>query len=178
MEEQATIMLLLTYAAIAALVWFWLGTSPKWATSNIVTTPLLPEGWTGVLGAVPYALWFLVIIETVALAPEEAEEPQKSIPIGMTLGQLTLIVLVILTVLSTAAAYPDFSAAGSGGSLFPLSFVFNIANTVEPEPDINAPETSGCSSSHVFTSARKTYFSNTGRSRSFTSVPHSNSCAA
>jgi ethanolamine permease len=124
-KEQATIMLLLTYAAIVALVWFWLGTSPKWATSNIVTTPLLPEGWTGVLGAVPYALWFLVIIETVALAPEEAEEPQKSIPVGMTLGQLTLIVLVILTVLSTAAAYPDFSADGSGGSLFPLSFVFN-----------------------------------------------------
>jgi ethanolamine permease len=124
-KEQATIMLLLTYAAIVALVWFWLGTSPKWASSNIVTHPLLPEGWTGVLGAVPYALWFLVIIETVALAPEECEEPQKSIPVGMTLGQLTLIALVILTVLSTAAAYPDFSVDGSGGSLFPLSFVFN-----------------------------------------------------
>lgn len=124
-KEQATIMLLLTYAAIVALVWFWLGTSPKWAASNIVTTPLLPEGWTGVLGAVPYALWFLVIIETVALAPEEAEEPQRSIPVGMTLGQLTLIVLVILTVLSTAAAYADFGAGGSGGSTFPLSFVFN-----------------------------------------------------
>lgn len=124
-KEQATIMLWLTYAAIIALVWFWLGTSPDWASSNIVTEPLLPESWTGVLGAVPFALWFLVIIETVALAPEEAEDPQRSIPIGMTLGQLTLIVLVILTVLTTTAAYADFGADGTGGSLFPLSFVFD-----------------------------------------------------
>jgi ethanolamine permease len=124
-KEQATIMLWLTYAAIVALVWFWLGTSPKWATSNIVTHPLLPQSWTGVLGAVPYALWFLVIIETVALAPEETEEPHRSIPVGMTLGQLTLIVLVIFTVVSTAAAYGDFGTNGSGGSAFPLSFVFN-----------------------------------------------------
>jgi len=124
-KEQATIMLWLTYAAIVALVWFWLGTAPGWATSNIVTKPLLPEGWIGVLGAVPFALWFLVIIETVALAPEEVEEPRRSIPVGMTLGQLTLIVLVVFTVLTTAAAFSNFGEDGSGGSLFPLSFVFN-----------------------------------------------------
>lgn len=122
-KEQAVIMLWLTYAAIAALVWFWLGTSPDWATSNIATTPLLPDGYRGLLGAVPFALWFLVIIETVALAPEEAEEPHHTIPIGMTLGQLTLIVLLIVTALTTTAAFADFNATGA--SLFPLSFVFD-----------------------------------------------------
>lgn len=121
-KEQAVIMLWLTYAAIAALVWFWLGTIPDWASSNIITKPLLPESFRGLLGAVPFALWFLVIIETVALAPEEAEEPQHTIPVGMTLGQLTLIVLLIATALTTAAAFSDYVA--TGGVAFPLSFVF------------------------------------------------------
>lgn len=124
-KEQAIIMLWLTYAAIAALVWFWLASEPGWASSNIVTQPLLPQGWKGVLGAVPFALWFLVIIETVALAPEEAEEPQRTIPIGMTLGQLTLIVLTILTTITTAAAFANVGSTGTGGSSFPLSFVMN-----------------------------------------------------
>src|SRR5947208_1057613 len=44
------------------------------------------------------------------------------------------------------------------------------AKTVEPEPDINAALTSACFSSHVFNCARKTNFSKTGRSRSFTKL--------
>jgi ethanolamine permease len=122
-REQAVIMLWLTYAAIAGLVWFWLGSIPGWETSNVLTKPLLPEGFRGLLGAVPFALWFLVIIETVALAPEEAEEPHHTIPVGMTLGQLTLIVLVIGTAFTVTAAYGNYEE--TGGVLFPLSFVFN-----------------------------------------------------
>src|SRR5205823_3057134 len=45
----------------------------------------------------PYALWWLVIIETVALAAEEAHEPHRTIPRGLVWAQLTLIVLVVLT---------------------------------------------------------------------------------
>lgn len=122
-KEQAVIMLWLTYAAIGALIWFWIGTTPAWTTSSLVTKPLLPLGFRGLLGAVPFALWFLVIIETVALAPEEAEEPHHTIPVGMTLGQLTLIVLLVGTTLTTAAAFADYVA--TGGVAFPLSFVFN-----------------------------------------------------
>jgi acetyl esterase/lipase len=36
-----------------------------------------------VLDAVPYCLWWLVIIETVALAAEEAHEPHRTIPRGL-----------------------------------------------------------------------------------------------
>src|SRR5205814_2525910 len=50
------------------------------------------------------------------------------------------------------------------------------AKIVEPDPDINAAPTSGCSSSHVFTWARKTNFSKTGRSRSFIKVMPPNFC--
>src|SRR5207248_1889247 len=50
------------------------------------------------------------------------------------------------------------------------------AKIVEPDPDINAAPTSGCLSTHDFTCARKTNFSKTGCSRSFTKVMSPNFC--
>jgi len=120
-KQQAVIMLWLTYAAIAALVWFWLGTAPGVSLDRVFTRPLLPSGWSGVLGAVPYALWWLVIIETVALASEEAHEPQVSIPRGLVLAQITLVVLVLLTWFFAAAAAPY---AETGAVDYPLPLVF------------------------------------------------------
>src|SRR5436190_4604136 len=120
-KQQAVIMLWLTYAAIAALVWFWLGAAPGVSLERVFTKPLLPSGWSGVLGAVPYALWWLVIIETVALASEEAHEPHISIPRGLVLAQITLVVLVLLTWFFAAAAAPY---AETGAVDYPLPLVF------------------------------------------------------
>jgi amino acid transporter len=100
------IMLWLTYAAIAALVCFWIAALPGVSLSRVFTTPLLPSGWSGAMGAVPYALWWLVIIETVALASEEAHSPHVSIPRGMVLAQITLVVLVMFTWFFASAAAP------------------------------------------------------------------------
>ena len=120
-KQQAVIMLWLTYAAIGALVWFWIGTAPGVSLDRVLTKPLLPSGWPGVLGAVPYALWWLVIIETVALASEEAHEPHVSIPRGLVLAQITLVVLVLLTWFSASAAAPY---AETGAVDYPLPLVF------------------------------------------------------
>ena len=120
-KQQAVIMLWLTYAAIGALVWFWLGTAPGVSLDRVFTTPLLPFGWSGALGAIPYALWWLVIIETVALASEEAHEPQVSIPRGLVLAQITLVVLVLLTWFFASAAAPF---AETGAVDYPLPLVF------------------------------------------------------
>jgi ethanolamine permease len=120
-KQQAVIMLWLTYAAIAALVWFWLGAAPGVSLGRVFTKPLLPSGWSGVLGAVPYALWWLVIIETVALAAEEAHEPHVSIPRGLVLAQITLVALVLLTWWFASAAAPY---AETGAVDYPLPLVF------------------------------------------------------
>ena len=120
-KQQAVIMLWLTYAAIAALVWFWLGAAPGVSLGRVFTRPLLPSGWSGVLGAVPYALWWLVIIETVALAAEEAHEPHVSIPRGLVLAQITLVALVLLTWWFASAAAPY---AETGAVDYPLPLVF------------------------------------------------------
>jgi ethanolamine permease len=106
-KEQSWAMMVMTYGALAGLVIFWIAAATAfdwrlaWPPGN-----LLPAGgeWKAVLGAVPWALWWLVMIETVALSAEEAHEPHRTIPRGLTWAQLTLIVVVVLTWLFACGA--------------------------------------------------------------------------
>jgi ethanolamine permease len=105
-KEQSRAMTLMTWAALAGLVLFWIVAATHfswervWPRQNL----LAGKGWKSVLDAVPYALWWLVMIETVALAAEEAHEPHRTIPRGLTWAQLTLIAVVLLTWLFACAA--------------------------------------------------------------------------
>jgi ethanolamine permease len=124
-KEQAKIMEWMTYGAIIALVWFWIACIPGVKVERILTKPLLTNGWSGVLQAIPFAIWWLVIIESVALAAEEAHEPHHSIPRGLTYAQITLIVLVVLTWFFAAAAGDDFQKTGHKDLAFPLPLVYS-----------------------------------------------------
>ncbi|MFL5244586.1 MAG: amino acid permease [Gemmataceae bacterium] len=121
---QAHLMEWMTYGAIGALVWFWIACIPGVRLERILTQPLLTDGWIGVLKAIPFAIWWLVMIETVALAPEEAREPHKTIPRGLTLAQITLVVLVLLTWFFTAGAGKDYMKTGADDMSYPLPFVY------------------------------------------------------
>ena len=105
-KEQSRAMVLMTYGAIAGLILFWAvaATNFSWERAWPRGNLLNGKGWSAVLGAVPYALWWLVMIETVALAAEEAHEPHRTIPRGLTWAQLTLIGVVILTWLFACGA--------------------------------------------------------------------------
>ena len=105
-KEQSLAMVIMTYGAILGLVVFWCLAATNFSWDRVWTSPLLPteKGWRTVLDAIPYCLWWLVIIETVALAAEEAHEPHRTIPRGLVWGQLTLIVLVVLTWLFACGA--------------------------------------------------------------------------
>lgn len=124
-KEQSTAMVWMTYGAILGLVLFWCLAATSFRWDRIWTNPLLPaaKGWRAVLDAVPYALWWLVMIETVALAAEEAHEPHRTIPRGLVWGQLTLIVLVVLTWLFACGAVDDTQALGESTVSYPLAKV-------------------------------------------------------
>src|SRR5204862_3186005 len=104
--EQSLALVLMTYGAINGLVLFWALAATHFSWPRAWPDPALPKdkGWKAVLEAVPYALWWLVMIETVALAAEEAHEPHRTIPRGLVWAQLTLIVLVVLTWLFACGA--------------------------------------------------------------------------
>src|SRR5437870_2102516 len=123
-KRQAQLMEWMTYGAIVALVWFWIACIPAVKLERIFTTPLLTDGWGGVLKAIPFAIWWLVMIETVALAPEETREPHRTIPRGLTYAQITLVGLVLLTWFFVCAAGADYKATGSDDMSYPLPFVY------------------------------------------------------
>jgi ethanolamine permease len=98
-KEQSWVMVIMTYGALLGLIIFWIAAATNFSWERVWPRHdlLYGKGWKAVLDAVPYALWWLVMIETVALAAEEAHEPYRTIPRGLTWAQLTLIVLVVLT---------------------------------------------------------------------------------
>ena len=121
---QARVMEWMTYGAMVALVWFWVACIPGIRIERLLTDPVLPGGWKGVLLAIPYAIWWLVIIESVALAAEEASEPHVAIPRGLAYAQITLIVLVVVTWFVVSTAGDDYRKTGDPALAFPLPFVY------------------------------------------------------
>ena len=58
----------------------------------------LPMGWSGVLAALPFAVWLYLAIEETPLASEESVDPVRDMPRGILLALVTLIVTAFLIV--------------------------------------------------------------------------------
>ena len=62
-----------------------------WSGQDVFTTAAIP----GMFAAIPFAIWFFLAIEGVAMAAEEAKDPRCSIPIAYITGIITLVLLAI-----------------------------------------------------------------------------------
>jgi ethanolamine permease len=128
-KEQSWAMLVMTWGAIIGLGVFCVaaGTNFSWERVWPRQDLLHGKGWKAVLDAVPYALWWLVMIETVALASEEAHEPHRTVPRGLVWAQLTLIALVVLTCVFACAALDSQQIAVKDGQdiSYPLAEVIH-----------------------------------------------------
>lgn len=100
-QIAATFELVVTLIAIFELLVFMGVVSPGFSVANFVK-----GGWAGqdsfsaaaipgMFAAIPFAIWFFLAIEGVAMAAEEARDPKRSIPIAYIAGILTLLVLAI-----------------------------------------------------------------------------------
>ena len=104
----ATFELIVTALASVELGIFFFLTTPHIETSRIVTTPLLPNGWLGVFTALPFAIWFYLALEGVAMSAEEVVDPKRDIPKGYIAGIATLVVLALGTlVCATGILTPE-----------------------------------------------------------------------
>lgn len=97
----ATFELVVTLLAIFELLVFMGVVAPGFSLANFVK-----DGWAGedsfsmgsiagIFAAIPFAIWFFLAIEGVAMAAEEAKNPKRSIPVAYTGGILTLVALAI-----------------------------------------------------------------------------------
>jgi ethanolamine permease len=97
----ATFELFVVVLAIFELLVFMGVVAPGFSISNFVA-----NGWagetefsagaiTGIVAAIPFAIWFFLAIEGVAMAAEEAKDPRRTIPRAYIAGILTLVVLAM-----------------------------------------------------------------------------------
>lgn len=97
----ASFEFIVTVLAIIELLVFMAVVAPGFKLSNF-----LAGGWAGhdhfsaitvagMFAAVPFAIWFFLAIEGVAMAAEEVKRPSRSIPIAYNGGIVTLLVLAV-----------------------------------------------------------------------------------
>lgn len=97
----ATFELCVTLLAIFELLVFMGVVAPGFSLANFTK-----GGWAGadsfslasipgIFAAIPFAIWFFLAIEGVAMAAEEVRNPKRSIPIAYTGGIITLVVLAV-----------------------------------------------------------------------------------
>ena len=55
----------------------------------------MPFGVQGIFAALPFAVWFYLGIEGVAMVAEEVKDPQRNIPKGYIPGIITLVLLAL-----------------------------------------------------------------------------------
>ena len=147
-ELSFKISVIVTVLALAVLVVFWISALPyadfsRWAL-NIAAGPdgqpielpqgggsFLPFGWSGVLAALPFAVWLFLAIEELPLAAEESVDPRNDMPKGLIFGMFTLIVSALMIMLlnasiGSAAAGKLHGAYSLGTSSEPLLDGFRV----------------------------------------------------
>jgi len=93
-KESATFSVFITILAVAELMLFMGVIGPHFKMANYVSNPM-PFGWTGIFAALPYAVWFYLAIEGVAMVAEEVKDPERNIPKGYISGLATLTFLAL-----------------------------------------------------------------------------------
>ncbi|HQS07488.1 MAG: amino acid ABC transporter permease [Rhizobiales bacterium 24-66-13] len=134
-ELSFKVTLVVTLAALACLVAFWVSAIPvmdfsRWALNMGVGPdgtavelpngggPFLPFGIGGALAAMPFAVWLFLAIEQLPLAAEESVDPKTDMPKGIIAGMATLIVSAFMILwLNSSVANGAF---GLSTSLEPL----------------------------------------------------------
>ena len=115
----ATFELAVTLLAVAELLVFMGVVAPGFSWTRFAdggwagTSTFHIGAFGGMVAAVPFAIWFLLAIEGVAMAAEEAREPRRTIPIAYITGILTL----------TALAFGVMILAGGAGDWRALATV-------------------------------------------------------
>lgn len=93
-KESATFSVFITILAVVELMLYLGIVSPHFEMDNYLTNPM-PFGWAGVFAALPFAVWFYLAIEGVAMVAEEVENPKRNIPRGYISAIITLVVLAL-----------------------------------------------------------------------------------
>ncbi|HEY8733288.1 MAG TPA: ethanolamine permease [Puia sp.] len=99
-KAAALFELVVTILAVGELLVFASVSLPHFELKNLKQNAL-PNGWQGILAALPFAIWFFLGIEGVANTAEETIHPQRTLLLGFGSAIITLVILCVLVFLSS-----------------------------------------------------------------------------
>jgi ethanolamine permease len=105
-ELSFRVTVAVTVVALAILVGFFVAALPHLDLERWALAPGPPLTFRGVLGALPFAIWFYLAIEQLPLAAEEAHDPRRDMPRGILLGLLTLVACAFGTLVLCSGIAP------------------------------------------------------------------------
>jgi ethanolamine permease len=94
-QESARFSLIVTILSVVELVVFMAIIFPYFKTENFVAHNPSTISLEGVFAGIPFAVWFFVAIEGVAMVAEEVKNPKKTIPIAYISSIITLVLLAL-----------------------------------------------------------------------------------
>ncbi|TAH19116.1 MAG: ethanolamine permease [Cytophagales bacterium] len=100
-EQTARFELFVTVVASLGIVFYLWQIAPYFQFEKIWESGK-PFHWEGVFAAIPFAIWFYLALEGVAMAAEETANPTKDIPLGYGLGIGTLVLFALGIVILTS----------------------------------------------------------------------------
>jgi ethanolamine permease len=116
-KAAASFEVIVTVFAVGELLLFSGIAAPRFEMANMVHNAW-PNGWAGIFGAIPFAIWFFLGIEGIANVAEETKNPQRDISKGFGWAIFTLTVLCVL-IFFTATGIAGWEAIvyknGTGG---------------------------------------------------------------
>jgi ethanolamine permease len=123
-----------TAVSVVMLIIWGLALLPEWSASAFTDIPvdegkagasdLFPVGVAGILGALPFAIWFYLAIEGTPLASEEARDPERDLPRGTVLAMFSLVAFSAIAFFVGGGV----SANGIKEAGAPLPEAWNIAH--------------------------------------------------
>lgn len=102
-RESANFSVIVTVLAVVELLVFMALVMPAFRADNFLAHNA-GFGASGVLAALPFAVWFYLAIEGVAMMAEEVREPHRTIPRSYLLAIGTLVILALGTMILCAGA--------------------------------------------------------------------------
>jgi ethanolamine permease len=102
-RDSANFSLVVTLLAVVELVIFMALVAPSFRVANVVAHTE-SFGWSGTFAALPFAIWFYLAIEGVAMVAEEVENPRRTIPRAYLLSIATLAILALGVLFCCAGA--------------------------------------------------------------------------
>ncbi|MFD0792346.1 ethanolamine permease [Mucilaginibacter litoreus] len=99
-KESANFSVFITILAVFELLVYIGIIGPSFKIDNFTANPM-PFGWSGVFAGLPFAVWFYLAIEGVAMVAEEVKDPKKNIPRGYISALITLVLLALSVMILT-----------------------------------------------------------------------------